>query len=270
MKMLPPSSCGMPLVTAASCGFLRDGIEERGGEGDGQAKDVQPETQRQGRGMFHPPPRQPPTPRGRFPIDALPRESIPSPGFRRETPRRSCFPPCTVSGAIATYCPPPRKGAGGGRGSGREAGVVDCSHGKDVFGDTSGQGRGSRIRLPPPRQPLPHGGDSPIDTVPREETTTSRSHLILPEILFPPRARLSGLSPCTARPLGRGREEAAVAAGRRGCPMNTVQPETQETGEGEPYPPPPSPSAPPPRGRFSHRHSATGGDHYFAVSPDTP
>jgi len=63
--------------------------------------------------------------------------------------------------------------------------VVDCSHGKDVFGDTSGQGRGSRIRLPPPRQPLPHGGDSPIDTVPREETTTSRSHLILPEILFP-------------------------------------------------------------------------------------
>ena len=30
MKMLPPSSCGMPLVTAASCGFLRDGIEERG------------------------------------------------------------------------------------------------------------------------------------------------------------------------------------------------------------------------------------------------
>jgi len=94
--------------------------------------------------------------------------------------------------------------------------VVDCSHGKDVFGDTSGQGRGSRIRLPPPRQPLPHGGDSPIDTVPREETTTSRSHLILPEILFPPRARLSGLSPCTARPLWRGREEAAVAAGRWG------------------------------------------------------
>ncbi len=35
------------------------------------------------------------------------------------------------------------------------------------------------------RQPLPHGGDSPIDTVPREETTTSRSHLILPEIRFP-------------------------------------------------------------------------------------
>ena len=68
--------------------------------------------------------------------------------------------------------------------------MVDCSHGKDVFGDTSGQGRGSRIRLPPPRQPLPHGGDSPIDTVPREETTTSRSHLIIPEIRF--------LSPCTA------------------------------------------------------------------------
>jgi len=26
--------------------------------------------------------------------------------------------------------------------------------------------------------------------------------------------------------------EAAERAGRRGCPMNTVQPETQETGEG--------------------------------------
>ncbi len=75
--------------------------------------------------------------------------------------------------------------------------------------DTGDRGGGSRIRLPPPRQPLPHGGDSPIDTVPREETTTSRSHLIIPEILFPPRARLSGLSPDTARPLWRGREEAA-------------------------------------------------------------
>ena len=29
MKVQPPSSCGMPLVTAAWCGFLRDGIEGR-------------------------------------------------------------------------------------------------------------------------------------------------------------------------------------------------------------------------------------------------
>ncbi len=119
MKMLPPSSCGMPLVTAASCGFLRDGIEERG-----------------------------------------------------------------------------------------EVGVV---YEYRSTRDTGDRGGGSRIRLPPPRQPLPHGGDSPIDTVPREETTTSRSHLTLPEILFPPRARLSGLSPCTARPLWRGREEALMS-----------------------------------------------------------
>ncbi len=99
--------------------------------------------------------------------------------------------------------------------------------------DTGDRGGGSRIRLPPPRQPLPQGGDSPIDTVPREETTTSRSHLILPEIRFPsPVHGYPGYRHALPAPSRRGREEAAVAAGRRGCPMNIVQPETQETGEG--------------------------------------
>ena len=50
-----------------------------------------------------------------------------------------------------------------------------------------------------------HEYRSTRDTVPREETTTSRSHLILPEDpVSVPRARLSGLSPGTARPLSQG------------------------------------------------------------------
>jgi len=55
MKVQPPSSCGMPLVTAAWCGFLRDGIEGRWEReaGFGQAKDVQPETQETGEGVLH-------------------------------------------------------------------------------------------------------------------------------------------------------------------------------------------------------------------------
>jgi hypothetical protein len=71
--------------------------------------------------------------------------------------------------------------------------------------DTGDRGGGSRIRLPPPRQPLPPRGDSPTDTVSREETTTSRSHLTLPEIRFPsPVHGYPGLSPDTARPLSQG------------------------------------------------------------------
>ena len=55
MKVQPPSSCGMPLVTAAWCGFLRDGIEGRWEReaGVGQAKDVQPEMQETGEGVLH-------------------------------------------------------------------------------------------------------------------------------------------------------------------------------------------------------------------------
>ena len=53
---------------------------------------------------------------------------------------------------------------------------------------------------------------STIDTVPREETTTSRSHLILPEIRFPsPVHGYPGLSPDTARPLQRVRAEALMS-----------------------------------------------------------
>ena len=158
MKMLPPSSCGMSLVTAAWCGFLRDGIEERGERGGDQAKDVQPETQRQGRGLFHPPPRRAASPRGRFPIDTVPCRRQALIGLT-ENSIKSRFLPVHGIRPIAMHCPPPRKGAGGGRGSGRAAGVIDCSHGKPF--PVTRRDRGGGCSTPPPRQPLPPRGDSP-------------------------------------------------------------------------------------------------------------
>ncbi len=74
--------------------------------------------------MFHPPPRQP-LPTGAIShrhtareeynlsaVDAITLTEIPSP------------PPWHCIRTIATHCPPPIEGAGGGRGSGREAGVA--------------------------------------------------------------------------------------------------------------------------------------------------
>ena len=72
-------------------------------------------------------------------------------------PQRSCLhSPCTLSGAIAMHCPPPREGAGGGRVSGRAVGVFQR---KPFNGRRMRQGRG--MFHPPPRQPHPRGGDSP-------------------------------------------------------------------------------------------------------------
>jgi len=104
---------------------------------------------------------------------------------------------------------PLSQGAGGGRGSGRAVGV---SHEYRSTRDTGDRGGGSRIRLPPPPQPPPPGGDSPIDTVSREETTTSRSHLILPEIRFPfPVHGYPDYRHALPAPSRRGREEALMS-----------------------------------------------------------
>ncbi|MBP7299399.1 MAG: hypothetical protein KA967_03265, partial [Methanoculleus sp.] len=73
MKMLPSSSCGMPLVTAAWCGFLRDDIEGRWEREAGVGrllawKDVFGETQETGAaGCFIPLPVEPPPPIGDIP-----------------------------------------------------------------------------------------------------------------------------------------------------------------------------------------------------------
>ena len=110
-------------------------------------------------------------------------------------------------------------------------------------------GGGSRLRLPPPRQPLPHGAILHRYTA-REEITSLRRQREHPakDPFHAPSARLSGLSPRTARPLEGGRPEAAERPGGGGDPAREVFSDTSRQGRGEPSPPPPSPSAPPPRG----------------------
>jgi len=244
-----------------------------------------------------------PSPTGRFPIDTAPRERFPSAGFRRELPEESCFPPWHGIRTIAMHCPPPRKGAGGGRGSGREAGggltntvqpetratgagdvpspspseplphgaiphrytatgeisfswfqawnspknpvfpsgtaselspntrppprkgagggaeragrrgVIDCSHGKTS--SVTRRDRGGGCSIPLPVSPSPTGR-FPIDTAPRERFPSPGFRRELLEDPVFPRGTVSELSPCTARPLGRGRAEARNAPGGGG------------------------------------------------------
>jgi len=98
-------------------------------------------------------------------------------------------------------------------------------------------------------------------------TVFSRSHLTPPKDPASAQSTAPELSPDTARPLGRGGRRPCLAAGRRGWSTNTVQPETQETGEGVFHPLPVSPS---PTGAILHRYSVLGFGSLFAASPNTP
>ena len=119
----------MPLVTAASCGFLRDGIEERRerGGGGGQAKDVQPETQETGEGgaVSASPLPVSPSPRGDSPIDTVPREETTTSRSHLTLPEIRFPSPVHGYPDYRHLLPAPWKGAGGGRGSGRAVGVID-------------------------------------------------------------------------------------------------------------------------------------------------
>ena len=102
MKMLPPSSCGMPLVTAASCGFLRDGIEERGERREGRGEV----------GMFPLPQRNTfPLPTG---VDSRSIQcqgcASPHPVPGEKLPEDPVSSPCTAIRTIAMHCPPPLRG----------------------------------------------------------------------------------------------------------------------------------------------------------------
>ena len=132
--------------------------------------------------MFHPPPPQPP------PTGAIPhRYSVPGFGslvvVSPDTPERSSLRPWHgYPGPIAPHCPPPMEGAGGGRGAAGRWGWSTNT----VQPETQETGEGGAVSASPlPVEPPPPRGDSPTDTVSREETTTSRSHLTLPEIRFP-------------------------------------------------------------------------------------
>ena len=120
---------------------------------------------RQGRGMFHPPPRQP------LPHEAIPHGYSVERGDRYfvvspDTPQRSCLhSPCTLSGAIANQLPAPRKGAGGGRGAAGRWGSIQR---KPFNGRRMRQGRG--MFHPLTGEPHPHGAIS-------HRCTTGEEHL---------------------------------------------------------------------------------------------
>jgi len=92
-----------------------------------------------------------------------------------------------------------------------------------------------------------------MDTVSREETATSWSHLTPPkDPASTPRALYPGQSPINCPPPCRGREEARNAPGGGGDPAETVQRETHDTGGGGCSTP--SLSVPPPRGDIPSMH----------------
>jgi len=136
--------------------------------------------------MFHPPPRQPHPNGGDFSdTSGQGGDNLSAVDAITLTEIQFLLPVHRIR-TIATYCPPPRKGAGGGRASGRAVGVARLLAWKNVFSDTSGQGKG--MFHPPPRQPLPRGR-YPIDRVPGEETTS------LPSTRSPsPKSRLHTLA----------------------------------------------------------------------------
>ncbi len=68
---------------------------------------------------------------------------------------------------------------GGGRGSGRAAGVVDCSPGKTFSVTRRDRGGGSSIPLP--GEPPPPRGRFPVDTAPRERSPLAGFRQELPE-----------------------------------------------------------------------------------------
>ena len=91
---------------------------------------------------------------GRFSIDTPPGRA--SPPSRRIPRRDSVSVPCTAIRSIARDCPPPVEGAGGGRASGREAGVIRLFAGKDVPGEMQETGA-RRSPVPSPSAPPPGG-----------------------------------------------------------------------------------------------------------------
>ncbi len=164
--------------------------------------------ERQGRGMFHPPPRQP-LPGGDSPSTHCHGEDEQIRGLDVNTlPKIPFMLPVHCIRTIANHCPPPLEGAGGGRGAARRVGVALPPTEKGCLIETRATGEGDVP--PPPRQPHPHGAIShrySLFAVSPE--TPERSGLR-------PRTRQPGQSPITARPLWRGREEAAERPGRWG------------------------------------------------------
>ena len=109
---------------------------------------------RQGKGRSAPSPSAPP-PRGRYPIDALP--------GKRQPLYRQCEHPTGIPFLLPWHghranhpsLPAPSEGGGRRRWKRRVVGVIQ----RERF--SVARERQGKVRSAPPRQPLPHGGDSP-------------------------------------------------------------------------------------------------------------
>ena len=119
---------------------------------------------------------------------------------------------------------------------------------------------------PPPRQPLPHGGDSPWIHRPGEHPHSVVNVNTLPKSSFPlPWHGIRTIATDCPPPLegaggGRGSGRAVGVIQRERFPATR-----EDRGRGVP----PPPRQPLPTGAILHRYSATGGDHFSAVSVNT-
>jgi hypothetical protein len=168
--------------------------------------------------------------------------------MRSSSPRSSPSPPCTVSG-LSPQTARPLEGAGGGRGAAGWRGWFQRL--KQCHGDTLRQVRGGVSASPSPSAPPPRGDIPSIQCHGQDEQIRGSMRSSSPRSFPSPPCTVSGLSPDTARPLGRGREEARNAPGGGGVSTSHGKEclvDTLRQVRGEPSPPPPSPSAPPPRG----------------------
>ena len=138
---------------------------------------------------------------------------------------------------------------------------------KDLPGDTRATGAGD-VSIPLLRQPLPRGR-FPIDTVSRDLAVSSWSHLtLLKDPLSAHGTAIQGQSPHTARPLWRGREEAAERPGGGGGRRIPFNQKHRRQGRGTS--PSPFSVSPSPTGVILHRYGVRGFGSLVAVSPDTP
>jgi hypothetical protein len=151
-----------------------------------------------------------PPPRGRFPIDTVPGSA--STAVCRLTRVKILFPAPRVlyPGQSPNTRPPPLAGGGRRPRSGRAVGVIQ----RERF-SVPRRDRGRGVP-PPPRQPLPAGA------IPHRYSATGRRSSLCrqrehpAEIQFLSPGTVSGLSPCTARPLSQGAGGGRGAAGRWG------------------------------------------------------
>ncbi len=164
-----------------------------------------------GRGV-PPPPRQPHPHGGDIPSTQF-QGRDPLPAVSVNTLLKSCLRPRALYPDYRHALPAPSEGGGRRRGTRRAAGVVYLTRKKSVW--LTRNDRGGGCSTPLPVSPSPTGRFS-IDTVLWRRSSLCRQCEHPAEILSLSPCTVSGLSPRTARPLGRGREEARNAPGGGG------------------------------------------------------